>query len=174
MRAIIQPVNGRLPGEGSPAGFWVRALAALVDFLLFFLVQFSLGFAAAALWGTLIEDSAAFQVGIAAFTLLFAALYTTVLHAAVGQTLGKLLLGVRVVAVDGERLSAGAALLRYLGYFLSLLPLPLGFAMAGLRRDKRALHDLLAGSRVERQALRRRWRPAPPPAAQGVTSPDPV
>ncbi len=88
-------------------------------------------------------------------TLLFTALYTAVLHALDGQTLGKLAVGVRVVGTDGERLSFGAALLRWLAFWLSLGSLGFGFVMAGLRRDKRALHDLVAGSRVERIPARR-------------------
>jgi uncharacterized RDD family membrane protein YckC len=32
------------------------------------------------------------------------------------------------------------------------MPLLLGFVLAGLRRDKRGLHDLLAGTRVVRTA----------------------
>jgi hypothetical protein len=67
-----------------------------------------------------------------------------------GQTIGKSLVGVRVVGTDGRLLTVGAALLRYVGYYLSFFTFMLGFIMAGLRRDKRALHDLLAGSRVER------------------------
>jgi uncharacterized RDD family membrane protein YckC len=33
---------------------------------------------------------------------------------------------------------------------LSSVILGVGYLMAGLRRDKRALHDLIAGTRVER------------------------
>jgi uncharacterized RDD family membrane protein YckC len=53
--------------------------------------------------------------------------------------------------------------------------LGLGHVLAGLRKDKRALHDLLAGSRVERLALpRRRARPTTEPAAAPVTAPPSV
>lgn len=150
-----------------PAGFWVRAAAAVVDFALFALVQFSLGFAAGRLWGADVEDSAAFQAAVVLFTGLFTAAYTTVLHACTGQTLGKLVVGVRVVAVDGGPLPAGAALLRYAAYYVSAAPLGLGFVMAGLRADRRALHDLIAGSRVERLA------PAPAgPAVAEAPAPD--
>jgi len=87
---------------------------------------------------------------VSLFTVLVTVLYTLVLHALTGQTLGKLATGVRVVNVDGSPLTFGTALLRYLGYFLSFLPFGLGFVVAGLRKDKRALHDLLAGTRAER------------------------
>jgi len=170
-------VNGRLPGETRPAGFWIRVVASLVDFVVIGIVQFSLEVTGSRLWGAGADQAPAFQVSVGLFTLLFAALYTTVLHAADGRTIGKLLVGARVIGVEGERLTAGAALLRWFGYFLSAIPLGFGFVMAGLRGDKRALHDLIAGSRVERTAVRRRWRPAAPsapPPPPRVTSPEPV
>ena len=60
------------------------------------------------------------------------------------------------MAADGARLTVGPALLRYLAYYLSAATLGVGFLAAGLRRDKRALHDLIAGSRVERLRASRR------------------
>lgn len=144
---MLEPIRSR----ASPAGFPSRALAALVDLLLFVLVQFSLGVVGGRLWGRDVEALPVFQTMVGAFTLLFACLYTTILHAVRGQTIGKLVTGVRVVGVEGEPLGVGAALLRWFAYFASLAPLGAGFLMAGLRRDKRALHDLIAGSRVDRE-----------------------
>ena len=149
-----------------PAGFWIRAVAALADFGVFFLVQISFGYVAGLTVGPDVEDVPAFLPLVWAFTLLFAVLYTTVLHARVGgQTLGKMVMGVRVTGVEGGALSIGAALLRFIGYFVSAGTLGLGFAMAGLRRDKRALHDLLAGSHVVRVAPASGPAPAMEPAA---------
>ncbi len=136
--------------DGRPAGFWIRAVALLLDFVLFAIVQVSLTLVGERLWGDGVAAAPALRTMVGLFTALFTALYTTVLHVLGGQTLGKMLLGIRVVGADGAPLTAGAALLRWLAYFASALPLGLGFVMAGLRRDKRALHDLLAGSRVER------------------------
>jgi uncharacterized RDD family membrane protein YckC len=139
-----------------PAGFWIRAVALGIDGLVFLLVQASFHWIAAAILGPVIEgvDSPHGSAGL--FTFLFSAAYSTVLHTVAGQTLGKSLVGIRVVAVDGAPLTVGPAFLRYLAGFISLIPLGLGFLMAGLRRDKRALHDLIAGSRVERLPRRRR------------------
>jgi uncharacterized RDD family membrane protein YckC len=132
-----------------PAGYWIRLVAALVDLVLIALVQFSLSLVAGPVWGLDVGAGPVLHGMVLLFTLLFAALYTTVLHAMGGQTIGKLLVGVRVMGVDGEPLTVGAALLRWFACFVSLIPLGAGFLMAGLRRDKRALHDLIAGSRVE-------------------------
>ena len=62
---------------------------------------------------------------------------------------GGLMLGCR--AIDrGEPLTFGQATGRYFATFLSAIILCIGFIMAGIRTDKRALHDLLAGTRVIR------------------------
>ena len=135
-----------------PAGFWIRAVAFAIDLLVFVLVQRSFEAIGRALLGPGADSgSAAFL-----FTLLFTAAYTTALHAIAGQTIGKSLVGVRVLGADGTPLTLGTAFLRYLAYFISLIPLGFGYLVAALRRDKRALHDLIAGSRVERTGSRRR------------------
>lgn len=157
-------MNERSEGAARPAGFWIRAAALAVDLVVFGLVQFSLGYAAGRIWGPGVEDSSLFQVTVVVFTVVFTGLYTTFLHALDGQTLGKLLVGIRVVGTDGARLPVGTALLRYFAYYVALAPLGAGFLMAGLRSDKRGLHDLLAGSRVERRRATRRSPDAAPPA----------
>ena len=149
-----------------PAGFWIRTTALVLDVMVFILVHTSFSRLARLLWGP--SSDGGEDAGVLLFTLVFAIAYTTTLHAVAGQTIGKSLVGVRVVAAaDGERLTVGPALLRHLAYVLSLLPLGFGFWMAGLRRDKRALHDLIAGSRVEwavpqRRLVRRVIPPRPP------------
>jgi uncharacterized RDD family membrane protein YckC len=149
-----------------PAGFWIRALALGVDLAIVLLVQKSFALMATALLGPVVEPEGGQHPSVAFFTLVFSAAYTTVLHAFAGQTIGKSLVGVRVVALDGTPLTAGAALLRYLSYYISAIPLGFGFLVAGLRRDKRALHDLITGSRVEHVAARRRFVRRPPPVVQ--------
>ncbi|OGL01145.1 MAG: hypothetical protein A3E31_13330 [Candidatus Rokubacteria bacterium RIFCSPHIGHO2_12_FULL_73_22] len=146
-----------------PAGFWIRALAALVDFAIYGLVEASFGRLAALLVDIDFAASAPFQGLLVSHTVLFASLYAIMLHRLGGQTLGKMLVGVRVVADDGGPLTLGAAVLRYLGYFVSCATLGFGFLMAGLRADRRALHDLIAGTRVVRVERAVARRPAPPP-----------
>jgi len=157
--------------EGRPAGFWIRALAALVDFVVFFLVQISFGFIGGRVWGPEVQSSPGFLPTVWLFTFVFAGAYTTLLLALGGQTIGKMLVGVRVVVGDAPP-SIGAALLRYIGYFASVGTLSLGYVMAGLRQDKRALHDLIAGTRVEHLSRARAEAPVapPPPAAMADAS----
>lgn len=134
-----------------PAGFWIRAAALVIDMAVLTLVDRSLGLVARRVWGTGVEDSAMLHSMTFLFTLAFAALYVTLLHAGTGQTIGKMVVRAHVVLVDGEPVPVGTSLLRFLAYFLSCATLGFGYLMAGLRRDKRALHDVIAGTRVERR-----------------------
>lgn len=156
-------MNGDFPGATRPAGFWIRLCALLVDVLLFVIVQRSLIFVSGRRFSHEIGNTGRLDTVVVFYTLLFSAAYFIVLHAATGQTVGKMLFDVRVVADDGGRVTFGAALLRYLGYYVSLFTLGFGFLMAGLRRDRRALHDLVAGTRVERRVAPRSAGPAVAP-----------
>jgi len=65
-----------------------------------------------------------------------------------GRTLGMAIVGLRSVRTDGSELHTRQAVLRTLFLPLSFLLFGLGFALIALRGDRRALHDLLAGSAV--------------------------
>jgi uncharacterized RDD family membrane protein YckC len=138
-------MNETASGVVHPAGFWVRLVAFAIDLVVIGLAQLVLQVVAAARLG----DRALGAVGF--FTFVFAVAYPTVLHAIAGQTLGKLAMRVRVVALDGEPLPLGASFLRAVVFWAAIpLTLGIGHIVGGLRRDKRAFHDLLAGSRADR------------------------
>jgi uncharacterized RDD family membrane protein YckC len=145
-----------------PAGFWIRAVAALIDLAVVGLVLRSFELIGAKIVGPDAASVASFKPIAGFFTLVFAGAYTTGLHALGGQTIGKLIVGIRVVVGDGALPPLGTAFLRHLAYFASTAVLGLGFAMAALRPDKRALHDLIAGTRVERLPKPTTAEPAPP------------
>jgi uncharacterized RDD family membrane protein YckC len=75
-------------------------------------------------------------------------LYFAYSWAASGKTFGMALLGVRVVSADGADAAPRQAVLRTLAFPLSFLLLGLGFIGIVLQRDRRALHDLIAGTAV--------------------------
>lgn len=66
----------------------------------------------------------------------------------IGQTPGKLLLGLRVVQTDGQLLSVRRGLLRALAYWLSALPLFLGFAWIIIDDQRQGWHDKLGRTYV--------------------------
>jgi uncharacterized RDD family membrane protein YckC len=64
-------------------------------------------------------------------------------------TPGKRLLGCQIVdATTGDNLSVSRAVIRYLGYIISLLPLGLGFLWILWDKRKQGFHDKLARSVV--------------------------
>ncbi len=66
-----------------------------------------------------------------------------------GATPGKKMLGIEVVNfTDNTPLTNKQIIIRYIGYLISTLPFLLGFFMVLFRQDRRALHDLLAGTAV--------------------------
>ena len=80
---------------------------------------------------------------------LLPAAITIVLWALLGATPGKFLLECRVVdARTGRRPGWLRASVRYLCYFVSLLPLGLGFLWIAWDRRKQGWHDKLAGTLV--------------------------
>lgn len=72
-------------------------------------------------------------------------------------TPGKRLLGMIVIGPRGERLRWQRAAARFLAGTLNWLTFNLGHALAGWNADRRALHDLLAGTRVVAHAPMPRW-----------------
>jgi uncharacterized RDD family membrane protein YckC len=88
--------------------------------------------------------------------------------ATAGRTLGMGILGLQAVEADGTDLTSRGAVVRTLALPLSFLFLGLGFAFIVVRRDHRALHDLISGAavvyswnaRAAHLAFLRRDRPA--------------
>ena len=83
------------------------------------------------------------------FLLLFDATYCVTMTAYGGQTVGKMAARLRVEGRGGDAVSMVGALVRTLGYAVSIVPFGLGFVTLFLRSG-RALHDLLADTRVVR------------------------
>jgi uncharacterized RDD family membrane protein YckC len=66
-----------------------------------------------------------------------------------GQTIGKMLTGIRILSIDGRPVSFTKVLLRHLvGYPLTLLTGGLGFLFSVFNKKGRALHDYLSGTVV--------------------------
>ena len=144
-RPAAAPV--RVSITARPAGFWIRFVAALIDgFVLLFTqgILYSMGWVASGGSGIAVQGATNL------FGTLLSACYGIGFHWRWGQTPGKMALQIKVVSMDGGPLSFGQATGRYFATFLSAIILGFGFIMAGIRTDKRALHDMLAGTRVVR------------------------
>ena len=91
-----------------------------------------------------------------------------------GRTLGMAVLGIRVVRADGAPAEPRRGVIRSLVFPLSFLLLGLGFLGILVQRERRALHDLIAGTAViyewdaraaQLRFLAREAEAAAPPAA---------
>jgi len=70
-----------------------------------------------------------------------------------GQTVGKKLMGLKVVSAEtGELLDTGGAAIRYIGYVISGIPLYLGFLWVIWDPKHEAWHDKIAKTKVIRVA----------------------
>jgi uncharacterized RDD family membrane protein YckC len=67
-----------------------------------------------------------------------------------GQTPGKMALGLRIVRFNGDAIGWGGAIMRLLGYPISVVPLLIGFIWIGFDTRRQGLHDKLAETYVIR------------------------
>lgn len=74
--------------------------------------------------------------------------YFTLFHGYLGQTIGKMLLRVQVVAADGSPVTMTQALLRTTGGIIAVLCAGFGYLGAFFDRQQRGWNDRLAGTRV--------------------------
>lgn len=134
----------------APAGLRRRGIALAID-LVIAAILWTIGTQLAVSFAKLAPrlDLVAQALG-RSWQLVVPAAYFVLGHGTAGQTLGKRLLGVRVVDESGEPIGYLRALGRGLATIVAAIPLGLGLAAAWLRRDRRGLHDLLAGTRVIR------------------------
>ena len=94
----------------------------------------------------------------------WAALYTTVLLAATnGQTLGKRMLGIRVLRLDGQKITWWTAFERAGGYAAGFATGLLGFAQVYWDANRQAIHDRIVGTVVVHDGAERiqDWEAAP-------------
>jgi uncharacterized RDD family membrane protein YckC len=84
----------------------------------------------------------------ALFFFAFLYLYFIFFFSTTGQTVGKAVMGLRVVTTDGKRMGLRRSLIRTLCYTVSLAPLGLGFLWVLGEDRRRAWHDKIAHTYV--------------------------
>jgi len=149
---------------GHYAGFVTRFVAFLIDILIV-----SLG--VSLMWGavalifrffsldlkavlTLIAGTNSFLRAIIVFitgfgfTFVLTTVYNVFFWMLAGKTLGKAVMGLRVIGPRGGRVTFARALRRSVGYWASALPLFLGFLWVLFTDERVGWHDIFAGTRV--------------------------
>ena len=134
------------------AGFWRRLAASFID-------MFILGLLAAAVHLLIFGDSGVelvptddgvrMQAGGDWFDQIIIAFATVIMWVKFLGTPGKLLLGCHVVDAETKQaLTFPQAILRYVSYIVSLIPIGLGFFWIAWDKKKQGFHDKIAGSVV--------------------------
>jgi uncharacterized RDD family membrane protein YckC len=151
------------------AGFWLRAVAYLIDGLIMGIVAVPIVIALAVLTGAsaaihgLSEDNAEQALAGASFAMFLLALavvliggiwlyYALTESSAWQGTVGKKVLGLIVTDMNGQRVTFARATGRYFSRIITgLVPLMFGYILAGITAKKQALHDMIAGTLVLRR-----------------------
>ena len=141
--------------SGEYAGFWRRFAAFAIDVMLLGIVQ---GVATIAMVVIIPgeEASDAANIGYILFSnlVLFAAmwLYFALMESSsIQATVGKMLIGIVVSDMAGNRISFKRASGRYFAKIPSWILLGIGFYMACFTERKQALHDIMTGCLVIRK-----------------------
>lgn len=132
-------------------GFWIRFGAYIIDTLILIIPMLVIR----RLTLTRLAPDMTFQAKslLCALNQTVASwIYFAVLESSEWQaTFGKMACGLRVVDMDGKRISFARATGRYFAKIISSLIILIGFIMIGMTRCKQGLHDLMAGTFVIRE-----------------------
>ena len=139
--------------DGTDASVGARFVAVVIDLLILAAVDIGVVYFTMRICGIGIEE-----LGILPRAPLFAFLLIQnggylVAFTAGGQTLGKMLAGIKVVSAEPRSsLDLGRAFVRELVWVVLAVPAGLGL-LTVLSRDRRGVHDRFAGTRVVRASL---------------------
>jgi len=155
---------------------WARAMALVIDLV----ILNCLYCGALILVGTAVRQSffwdfhALLTLTLGGFLLVLtmplclATAYFVVFHACGGRTIGKMFMGLRVESRTSGSLSFGVSFLRFIGFFLSALPVGAGFLWAVLDKNQETWHDKLALTQVVDETAVMNEDEAPAGSALGV------
>ena len=123
-------------GDVHYSGFWIRVLAALIDTAWLLALTFALGWM---IYGAIYFESDKFSQGYAdvfiSYVLPF--ILTMLFWYYKSATPGKMILGIKIVDANIlGKASTGKLMLRYLGYYVSMLLLCFGVFWVGWDRRK--------------------------------------
>jgi uncharacterized RDD family membrane protein YckC len=121
-------------------GFWIRFVAYLIDGIICAIAAFGLA--------AVVAPSASL-----AFEYVILSAYLVVMWGTLGQTIGMMPFGLRVVRIDdGGKINYVTAILRLIGFFISEFALLVGLIWAAFDERKRGWHDMIAGTVVVKPA----------------------
>jgi uncharacterized RDD family membrane protein YckC len=139
------------------AGFWRRAVAALIDSLAMFMPFCVVAFIVIVVV-KLVSVSKGYEPAVLILGVLppvvivVTWLYFALMESSSWQaTLGKRLMGLYVTDIEGHRLSLARATARTFAKYLSSITAGIGYLFCGFTEKKQALHDMVANCLVLRR-----------------------
>jgi uncharacterized RDD family membrane protein YckC len=140
-------------GGGEDASIGARFVAVVTDLLILAAVDAAVVYFTLQICGIGLDDLGVLPLApLLAFLLVQNGGYLVAFTAS-GQTLGKMMAGIRVVSAEPRTpLDLGRAFVRELMWLLLAVPAGLGL-LTVLRHDRRGVHDRFAGTRVIRASI---------------------
>ncbi|MCM5508543.1 RDD family protein [Vibrio sp. SCSIO 43169] len=135
------------------AGFWIRFAASLIDTVLLLLLITPLMHW---VYGEVYWSSDDFLLGGCDLVLnwICPLIATVAFWVYRSATPGKMALKLEVLDADtGHRLTLSKSVIRYLAYYISAIPLCLGFIWIAFNGKKQGWHDLIANTVVVRKVI---------------------
>lgn len=148
--------GANLVGGLQLAGVGARAAARIIDFIIAYVLQIATSLPMILLVPTLGErgefSSLSIVVLMFSYFMQIAAplLYELIFLGRWGATVGKMLLGIKVVRGDQGKLTWGRATGRAFAHMLTGCTVLIGYLIAFFDQERRALHDMICNTRVVR------------------------
>jgi len=158
----FNPSFGGVVQSGSVeyAGFGIRLLAWLIDFLVLLFLSLIIGLisgffiAFLLIYVSIVSADSSIVRFLSDFIGVFIGFSVTLLYFTLfwsskfQGTPGKIVLGLKIVDVNGNKISYFTALIRYISTIISSLLLGIGYLLIIFDGKKQALHDKLASTYV--------------------------
>lgn len=129
------------------AGFWMRFWAYLLDLVVIGSVNRLVFYPVFRSLGLSLAETSMFAP-IAVLTALTFYLYFVLMTKFLGQTIGKMVFGIKVISLKGEKLSWGTILFReWIGRFISST-IWITYLIVAFLPKKQGIHDLFADTTV--------------------------
>lgn len=145
---VEYPIDSDHPESIEYAGFWIRVMAALIDSVIVMIITLPI---TTAIYGEVPRDGYTYLLGGWDFVInyLFPAVAVIIFWVYKSATPGKLFNKLSIIdAKTGGKPSVGQYIVRYLGYFLSIIPLFAGLIWVAFDKRKQGWHDKIAGTLV--------------------------
>ena len=134
--------------DSQPVGFWKRVLASIIDTILMLMITMPILYM---IYGGSYFDGTQLSHGVMDILLqyVFPAVAVILFWMYKSATPGKMVIGAKIVdAKTGGKVPTGRLILRYIGYYVSAIPLGLGLLWVGWDPRKQGWHDKIAGTEV--------------------------